>query len=47
MKPKDAPGIADVLITIASPLIVAVLTVAYLVGWWVMGVWGWVRGEET
>jgi hypothetical protein len=43
----DRPGALDVVIVILSPLIVAGLTVVFLLGWWAEALWGWVRGEEN
>ena len=37
MEPKDGPTVIDALVIIFSPLIVVVLTVVHLVGWWVLG----------
>jgi hypothetical protein len=45
MNPKDGPGLVDVLVTIFSPLIVmVVLTMVFLLGWWVEAGWCRVRG---
>lgn len=42
----DCPGPLDVAIAILSPLIVAVLTVVFLLGFWAAALWRWGRGEE-
>jgi hypothetical protein len=39
----DGPGVQDVLAVILLPLIVAVLTVVYLLGWWTAAGWAWWR----
>jgi len=43
----DRPGPLDLTIVILSPLIVAVLTMVFLVGWWVEGLWKLARGEDV
>jgi len=47
MKPHDRPSALDIAAVILSPAIVAVLTVIFLLGWWVVAVWGWARGEDN
>jgi len=44
MNPKDDPGLVDVLVTIFSPLIVMVVMMVFLLGWWVEAGWCRVRG---
>ena len=46
MKPHDRPSALDVAIVCLSPLIVAVMTVVFLAGWWAQGLYGWIRGTE-
>lgn len=46
MTPQDRPGLVDVLVIIGSPVIVAGLTVIFLLGWWAEAVWQWVVGEN-
>jgi hypothetical protein len=46
MNPRAGPGALDVLVMILSPVIVAVLTVIFLVGWWVEAGWRWARKEK-
>lgn len=46
MKLLDRPGALDVAVVILSPLIVAALTVIFLLGWWGQAVWGWMRGKD-
>jgi hypothetical protein len=42
----DGPGVKDVLAVILSPVIVALLTVIYLLGWWTAaGLSWWRRGR--
>ncbi|MFA4834807.1 MAG: hypothetical protein WC749_01875 [Dehalococcoidia bacterium] len=45
MKPSDRPGPLDTAIVILSPVIVAGLTVVFLVGFWCEAGWRWVRGD--
>lgn len=46
MKSKDGPGIADTVLTILSPGIVAVLTAIFLLGFWGQAAWRWVKGDK-
>jgi|WetSurMetagenome_2_1015567.scaffolds.fasta_scaffold623456_3 hypothetical protein len=46
MKTGDGPGPLDVLVVVLSPLIVAGLTVIFLLGWWVQAAWRWVGGRK-
>jgi len=41
----DGPGLIDVLVVVFSPVIVAGLTVIFLLGWWVEAAWRRVRRE--
>jgi len=43
MKPHDRPSTLDLTIVILSPLIVFVLTVIFLAGWWAQGAWNYLR----
>lgn len=45
MRPKRGPGVIDVLMVVFSPLIVAGLTVIFMLGWWVEAAWRRARGE--
>jgi hypothetical protein len=40
MTPKDGPGLIDVLVTIFSPLIVVLVTVASIAGYFLLAPWG-------
>ena len=40
MTPKDGPGLIDVLITIFSPLIVMVVMVISIMGYFLLAPWG-------
>ena len=42
----DRPGAIDILAIIFSPVIVAGLTVIFLLGWWGQAAWRWTRGER-
>jgi len=42
----DRPSTFDVAVVILSPLIVAAMTVCFLLGWWGKALWGWVMGED-
>jgi hypothetical protein len=45
MKSDSGPGLVDVLVVIASPVIVAVMTVIFLMGWWTSAAWDCLRGD--
>lgn len=40
---EDGPGVIDVLAVVLSPVIVAGLTVIFLLGWWAETLWARVR----
>lgn len=40
MNPKDGPGLTDVLATIFSPLIVMVVMVISIMGYFLLALWG-------
>ena len=44
---RTNPSALDVAIVILWRLIVAVLTVVFLVGWWCEALWGRARGEDA
>jgi hypothetical protein len=46
VNPQDGPGPVDVIITIFSPLIVAVLIMIFILGWWVQAAWVRLAGDE-
>ena len=46
MKTADGPGPLDVLVVILSPVIVAGLTVIFLVGWWIEAAWRRLSGDD-
>jgi hypothetical protein len=46
VKPESGPGVIDVMVVVLSPVIVAGLTVIFLLGWWAEGLWQWARGER-
>jgi hypothetical protein len=46
MQFRDGPNVIDVLVMIFSPLILAVLTGAFVLGWWVQAAWVRLAGDE-
>jgi hypothetical protein len=38
--------VIDVVVVVLSPVIVAGLTVIFLLGWWAEGLWRWARRER-
>jgi hypothetical protein len=46
MKREEGPGVVDIMVVILSPVIVAGLTVIFMLGWWAEAVWRWVKGDR-